>query len=326
GTDRFLAVLDQLREEGVRFELKLLEGVPNQQVIRKLIDADVVLDELHSPHYAMLAAEGMATGCVVVAGCNRDYVPLQGDSPVYHVHDDTLYPRLKQLLTDKALRLAYARRGRPFVQQHHAHVKVAAHMLSKLEAKHTDHDYYPSFVARTYRYPEGDPVRAPLKRLTAEIIQRYGLPDGVSPDDLVQRGLIDDEDLSPEKPVLHWRPAVSHGVREQAWGWSPQADRIAEPVDTESDRPLRLIEQALDALDARQHEVAAGLLQQCIELCQAHPDLFSHGDVLTALGRLAVELHQADMARALFTQALQNDPSRHDVQRALEALTAKEAA
>ncbi len=331
GTDYFLAVLDRLRSEGISFELKLLEGVLNQEVIRALIDADVVLDELHAPHYGMLALEGMATGCAVVAGCHHDYVPLQGDSPVFEVHIDNLYDRLKLLLTDKALRLDHARRGRPFVEQRHSHTNVAAGMLAKLEAHDEAHDYYPSFVARTYHYPDGETVPQGLLRLTAEIIQRHGLPDGIEPDALVERGLIAPEGLSPDKPVLHWRPAASYGVKEQIWGWSPRADKvIAETSHNDADDKvyavIHLVEQALDALDEADAEAAGAMLQQCIEQYQADPETFGHADVLTALGRLAVELDHREAALALLTQAYKADPTRSSLRQTLQTLVAKAAA
>lgn len=328
GTDRFLAVLEQLRDEGVAFDLKLLEGVPNQEVIRTLIDADVVLDELHSPHYAMLALEGMATGCCVVAGCHRDYVPLQGDSPVYDVRPHTLYDRLKELLTDKALRVDHARRGRPFVAQHHSHLSVAADMLAKATPGDAYYDYYPSFFARSYAYPEGEAVSDGLKKLTAEIIQRHGLPDGVDARTLIERGLITPQGLSPDKPVLHWVPAVAHAVREQVWGWSPRAPKVQEapPAPDAIYTVMHLVDQALDALDADDPHTASVILQHCIEQYQAVPTTFNDPDVLTALGRLAIELDQRDAGVALLTQAYQLDATRQDVARVLQVLTAKEAA
>lgn len=331
GTDQFLAVLDQLRNEGIDFELKLLEGVPNQQVLQELSQADVVLDELHSPHWAQLAAEGMASGCVVVAGCHRDYVPLQKDSPVYHVTAETLYERLKLLLTDKAVRLEYAQRGRPHIEEHYDHTKAAARLLSKLERNGEPFDYYPAYFARAYAYPEEPKVLKNLKRLTAEIIQRHGLPEGAQPEDLIARGLIEPEELSPEKPVLHWRPGASFGVKEQIWGWSPRADQVPgeEPFDPIGEKAYDvkdLVGQALEALDNDNVASAGAILQQCIDEGQRNPAIFAYYEVLTALGRLALELDQAETALALYQQALTFDPANRAIEQAIEALTTKVAA
>src|SRR5690606_27897665 len=46
GTPAVLEALDRLREEGEQFELRLLENVPNKQVLKALTDADLVIDQL----------------------------------------------------------------------------------------------------------------------------------------------------------------------------------------------------------------------------------------------------------------------------------------
>ena len=330
GTDQFLAVLERLRSEGIAFDLKLLEGVPNREVIQTLVHADVVLDELNAPHYAMLALEGMATGCAVVAGCQRDYVPLQGDSPIFAVTADTLYERLKLLLTDKTRRVTLARQGRPFIKQCHSHVNVAAGMLARLETPAELFDYYPSFVPRAYHYPKGEVIPEGLKRMTGEIIQRHGLPDGVTRKDLISRDLITPEALTPHKPILHWRPASSFGVSEQIWGWSPKADKTGEQDYTHPDEAayavIHLVEEALNALDDKEVAAAGAILQQCIEQYAANPNSFNHPAVLTALGRLAAELDQKDAALALLSQAYAADPTNIIIQQAVHALSTREAA
>lgn len=325
GTSEFLSTLDRLNGEGIAFELKLLENVPNAEVIRTLVDADVVLDELNSPHYAMLALEGMATGCAVVAGSDFDYVPVQGKSPIVNVRRETLYDQLKELLTNKALRLDHARRGRAFVEALHSHVDVAAGMLSRLEPRDTPFDYYPSFVSRSYTVPEGDYVSENHQQLTAQIIQRHGLPEGVPPESLHERGLMDADALTPKKPILSWPSAQSFGVREEAWGWSPYAEQHSTAESEPDSNPeiyavTHLVDQALDALDRGDNTMAGVILQQCIERYQLEPDVFSDPIVLTALGRLAVELNHIGAATAILGQVHLADPSNRNVALAVQAL------
>ncbi len=335
GTDQFLAAMDRLRDEGVQFELKLLEGVPNAEVIETLIDADVVLDELNSPHYAMLALEGMATGCAVVAGSDFDYVPMQGKAPIVNVRTETLHQQLKELLTNKQLRLDHARRGRSFVEGLHSHVDVAAGMLSRLEPREEYFDYYPSFVPRLYRVPVGTPVSHRLQKLTAQIVQRHGLPEDIAPESLVERGLMAADGLTPQKPILRWRPAASFGLTEQPWGWCPNAERATNSGDSAASGGLsateiytvtHLVDQALDALDLGDNATAGLILEQCIERYQADPDAFGDPLVLTALGRLAVELNHTGAALAMLTHAYEADASNANVGQAVRVLSAKKAA
>lgn len=323
GTDVFLETLDRLRDEGVDFELKLLEKVSNREVLKALVEADVVLDELNAPHYGMLALEGMASGCAVVAGRNLDYVPMQGESPVCQARIDNLYEPLKRLLTDKAYRVGLAKQGRAFVERQHSHTEVAGGMLAQIN--HTGpFDYYPAFVPKHYDLPAGEALSDGIKRLTSQVVQRHGLPEGVSVESLHTRGLLDASLLNPARPVLPWRSAASFGVEEQIWGWSPGA---AKQVDVPTDDTTSsayvitdLVDQALGALDRRNLQAATAILQTCITHYQSNPEAFDHADVLVALGRLAAELDQAKAASMLFMQAAQKAPHRTDLQQALQAL------
>jgi hypothetical protein len=191
GTQEILAALESLRSEGVAFELRLLEGLSNREVVRQLVEADVVVDQLFAPMYGFLALEGMACGCVVACGSHPECVPLPPDRPVVPITAKTVYPQLKRLLTDKELRLRLAQASRPFVERYHDHVKVARNMLQCLELpQESGEDYHPTFFARHYRLPEGITLPDSLKQLTAQVVTRWGLPDGVAPQDLVDRGLM----------------------------------------------------------------------------------------------------------------------------------------
>ncbi len=120
GTAEILDALEHLRREGLRFELRLLENTPNDEVLRILTDADIVVDELNEAHYGMLALEAMATGCVVLAGNRPDIVPIPSDRPVIHVHPGNLVEAFRAAIVDRAERVERAHSGRPFVAHHHA--------------------------------------------------------------------------------------------------------------------------------------------------------------------------------------------------------------
>jgi hypothetical protein len=95
------------------------------------------------------------------------------------------------LLTNPALRLDLARRGRPYVERYHDHVVVSRNMLNYLLAPSIDsYQYRPTFFASKYRLPEGLRLPSYLKRLTAQVVQRYGLPEGITPEDLAAHGLL----------------------------------------------------------------------------------------------------------------------------------------
>lgn len=52
-----------------------------------------------------------------------------------------------------------------------------------------------------------------LKRITTEIVQRWGLPEDVDPQDMIACGLMSAEGLDPSKPRPRWDSTPSlHAV------------------------------------------------------------------------------------------------------------------
>lgn len=191
GTVEILATLERLKSEGVKFELRLLEGMANSEVLENLQEADVVVDELNESQYGMLALEAMASGCAVAAGNRPDIVPLPPARPVVHLSPANVYAQLHRLLTDKQFRLQLAYQGLTFAEKYHDHLKVAQQMLQCLEpADGQRYDYYPDFFARSYELPKNEMIEDDLKGLTADVVRRWGLPEGIDPQSLVGRGLM----------------------------------------------------------------------------------------------------------------------------------------
>jgi hypothetical protein len=212
GTEEIIAALERLRSEGVRFEFRLLEGKTNQEVIRELVDADVVIDQLDTPLHGMLALEGMATGCAVAGGNHSEFIPLPPDRPVLHVGQANVYSQLKRLLTNKALRLRLAYEGRPFVEKYHDYLKVTERMLECVEDKSRKADYYPEFFARDYLPPQDEVIPENLLRLTTEIVKTYGLPEDVDPQDMIARGLMAADSDDSLNDIPRWKSQASAEV------------------------------------------------------------------------------------------------------------------
>ena len=204
GSKAILAALERIRSEGVPFELRLLDGVPNPQVLAELRNADMAIDQLHFNLHGSFTLEAMASGCAV-ATCNReDCEPVPPNRPIWHIDEFNLYDRLKVLLSDKTLRLRLAHDARRHVEKYHDHVKVARRIIQCLDEGIERYDHYPTFFARDYRVPEGETIPEDLKRMTAEIVRRWGLPQDVDPQDMIARGLMTREGLDPCVPIPRW--------------------------------------------------------------------------------------------------------------------------
>jgi hypothetical protein len=207
GTAEILEALEHLRREGVEFELRLLEGRPNSEVLQELHDADVLVDEVRELNYGMLALEAMASGCAVAAGNQPTVVPLPPERPVWPLTPDNLGPQLRRLLTDRDLRLRLAGAGRPFVETYHAPQVVARGMEQALAGAKPD--YRPGFFAYRYQLPEGEALSPRLRKLSSEIVHRYGVAQGVDLQELAERGLIRTPGRGRQPSVPRWEPGPS---------------------------------------------------------------------------------------------------------------------
>ncbi len=188
GSDAIEASLARLRAAGVRFELQVLTDVPNAAVLDAFREADVVIDQLHLPMHGRLGVEAMASGCALASADRRDLEPVPAERPVWALDAERLDGQLRALLTDRALRVRLAREGVAYAQRHD-HVAVARRIADCVTRPDAPLEHTPTFFARQFRLPDGVVVPARLKALTARVAQRWGLPGGVTLDDLRARGL-----------------------------------------------------------------------------------------------------------------------------------------
>lgn len=210
GTDVILAALETLRQQGVAFELRFLEGLSNDVVVKELIDADVLIDELYFPLHGKLSLEGLGCGCAVVNGDREDYEPFPAERPFWYVNPDNIVERLRLLLTDRDQRIKLALEGMPYLKRHHDHVRVMQRVMDALEeGESRRYDHYPSFFTGGYRLPEGEPVPVELRGAATQLVSRWGLPAEADLAEVVARGLVSPEILGVQDKIPRWglRPA-----------------------------------------------------------------------------------------------------------------------
>ncbi|MFN8380552.1 MAG: hypothetical protein U0V02_01360 [Anaerolineales bacterium] len=154
GTDVVINVIKELREEGLEFEFRLIEKMPNTELRELLADSDIVVDELYSATVGGLSAEAMATGNVVLVRYMADYCKIPEGCPAINVNKFTLKDNLRQVIVDVERRKELARLGRPYVENANDHIKICKDLLSWLD--HTndlEYDFHPTFY-KNFRVPE----------------------------------------------------------------------------------------------------------------------------------------------------------------------------
>jgi hypothetical protein len=118
----------------VPLELDVVRGRPHGEVLSRLAEADVVVDQMHSASASILALEGMRAGLPVLTHLDRRALaPFHRDLPAVAVTADTLAAELERLARDPALRVDLGARGRDYVARVHAATPAAQAVLHAYE-------------------------------------------------------------------------------------------------------------------------------------------------------------------------------------------------
>lgn len=127
GTDFLIAAVEDLRSEGYDVELDLIEGVPNQEALARMAEADIYVDQLLFG-YAMAALEAMALGKVVVSGLENtpDYALFRrysylDESPVVPASPETITQVLRDLIDERARWREIGEASRAYVERWHSY-------------------------------------------------------------------------------------------------------------------------------------------------------------------------------------------------------------
>ena len=76
GTELILRAVEQLQSEGFEIELRLLQGRKNDEVIKNLHSAHLLIDQVIGGGYALSAMEGMACGLPVISHLSENMCDL----------------------------------------------------------------------------------------------------------------------------------------------------------------------------------------------------------------------------------------------------------
>jgi hypothetical protein len=243
GTALILASLERLAARGVRFELRLLEGLPNARVREALADADVAIDQLHMS-YGKFAAEALASGCATAVVNYPALEPLARLRPLHPIGQGTLDADLERLLTNRALRRTLAEAGPGHVRRYHDRTAVCARLVQALEALAAGrlrYDYYPTFFATQYALPRGVEFSTGQRQLATEIVARWGAPEGADLAQMIRRGLLDPEPPAGDAavpPVPTWRASDGlAGAGDDPVAVAARFDALSAPPAAPSGAP-----------------------------------------------------------------------------------------
>lgn len=131
GTDYVLRALEELKEEGVKFELRLIEGLENEEAVAEYAKADIIVDQLRIGWYGVLAVEAMAMRKPVVSYIREDLVhTFSGGLPVANANPENIKGILRELIENSLYREEIARRGYEYCCATHDSKKVASALIN----------------------------------------------------------------------------------------------------------------------------------------------------------------------------------------------------
>jgi glycosyltransferase involved in cell wall biosynthesis len=142
GTEFVLKAIKELREEGLKVELLLVESQPNEEVRRLMAEeADILAEQFIATAYGMTGIEGMASGLPVLANLEheaytrvfRRYSYLN-ECPILSTTPETLKENLRVLITNPGLREELGRAGRRYVEKYHSE-ETAQYMFGSVYDK-----------------------------------------------------------------------------------------------------------------------------------------------------------------------------------------------
>ncbi len=129
GTEFLEQACDELKAEGHRIELIVLEQVDSADARPVYEKADIVVDGLIYGTPGMFAVEAMALAKPLLCYVREDlfdFYPHWRTSPIVNTNPDNLKENLRKLLTDPGLRDRLGAQGRSYVEKYHSYAQIGA--------------------------------------------------------------------------------------------------------------------------------------------------------------------------------------------------------
>lgn len=169
GTKYVLEAFERLKSEGVEFTPLLIEGLPNQELLKKLSDVDILIDQLLFPGTGKIASEALSAGCVVMSLMGYKNYPQNNapECPIVDVNPDTIYKELKRVILDYEFRKNTAAKGLDYVKRHLDYKLFCEKMMAIVDGNPPAPDYIPDFFRNKF-VPEPEAVEL-YNRWTKEV-------------------------------------------------------------------------------------------------------------------------------------------------------------
>jgi glycosyltransferase involved in cell wall biosynthesis len=127
GTEFLLAAIEELKQEGLKVDLLLIENMKNDQVQQIMFnEADILVEQLICVGHGVSAIEGMSTGIPVLSNLSDKHITTVfrrysylNECPIVSTNPETLKSNLRVLITNPQLRKEIGEAGRSYVEKYY---------------------------------------------------------------------------------------------------------------------------------------------------------------------------------------------------------------
>jgi len=128
GTKHLISAVNALIAEGMNIELDLVQKVSNDEVLKRIRNADLVADQFIVGWYAMFALEAMSSGKPVLCYLRKDLVSFyedvglveKGEIPLVSCSCSEIKDSIADLYNNREQLNEIGRRSREYVVKHHS--------------------------------------------------------------------------------------------------------------------------------------------------------------------------------------------------------------
>lgn len=140
GTEYVVRAVEQLRQEGHRFEFRMKRQLTQSDFYTELRECDVYIDELRCGSHGVTAVEAMALGKPTITYIRPDLIQkYPAGMPLVNANPDTITDALRRLIVDPDTRSSLSKASRDYVERYHDAKVVAQDMLGAYRAAGLTH-------------------------------------------------------------------------------------------------------------------------------------------------------------------------------------------
>ncbi len=153
GTDFVISIINKiLLHHPNLFRFILLENIPNNQLLKKLEDSDIVIYSPFVQGTGKFGLEAMAAGNLLMTGYDPNYLLYPIDAPVVNITPSNLEEQILFYIKNPLKRIELVNKGRKWVEDHCDILTICSRNLDLLTNNFQTPEYYPMFFRWHFQF------------------------------------------------------------------------------------------------------------------------------------------------------------------------------